>query len=562
MLTDRGSIRASDFTDEELENPRSGLPALSVIRMMWKRGFQILLATAVLSAVALAVVYFWPPTYRAETLILVDSQKIPEKFVSATVSAELQDRLATISQTILSNTRLKKIIQNFKLYEKESKTHVEEEILEMMRSDIKITPEKGFIQNRPGAFRVSYEGQNPSLVAEVTNQLGNLFIEENLRAREVQAEGTSDFMKTQLQQAKKGLDEQEAKVSRFKQTYSGELPQQESALAQEMSRLQVQLQGNQDALNRAQQNKISLESALNVAQATEANLKRLIETVKNWNANKSPLSSAVQPAPKKKSEELEEQLANLRVVYRPEHPDVRNLERLLADVKAREKDQPTPTEAAKEANGHKSEEAPDSPETVRALSNERERLANLRANLAIVNRELQVRQEDNQKILDRIGTAQARIQRVPLREQEMMSVTRDYEISKANYQSLLNKIFAADMATDMERNQKSERFTILDPARVPEKPVSPNRPLLGTGGCLLAVALSVAFFLLLEIRKNRLIGEWELPEGVAVLGRVPIISLGRQTRPGGFWRKKVVAASAVLVVAAVSAGAYALMAGH
>src|SRR6185369_5295907 len=110
-----------------------------------------------------------------------------------------------------------------------------------------------------------------------TNQLGNLFIEENLRAREVQAEGTSDFMKTQLQQAKKGLDEQEEKVSRFKQTYAGELPQQETALAQEMSRLQVQLQGNQDALNWAQQNKISLESSLNVAQATEANLKRLIE---------------------------------------------------------------------------------------------------------------------------------------------------------------------------------------------------------------------------------------------------------------------------------------------
>jgi polysaccharide chain length determinant protein (PEP-CTERM system associated) len=546
--------------EEELDGSTGGWPLLSLLRMVWKRRLHILFATVTLSAVALAGVYFWPPSYRAETLILVDSQKIPEKFVAATVSAELQDRIATISQRILSNTRLKKIIQTFKLYEKECRNHVEEEVLEMMRSDIKVTPEKGFVQNRPGAFRVSYEGQNPSLVAEVTNQLGNLFIEENLRAREVQAEGTSDFMKTQLEQAKKGLDEQEAKVSKFKQTYAGELPQQESALSQEIGRLQVQLQGNQDALNRAQQNKISLESALNVAQATESNLKRLIETVKNWNANsKNLVSAGGKPIPKKKSEELAEQLANLKVLNRPEHPDVRRMEQLLADVKARELEEAknVPVDASGEPRGV----IPDSPETVQALAREGERIANLRASVTIVNRELQVRQEENQKILDRIASVQARIQRLPLREQEMMSVTRDYEMSKANYQSLLNKIYAADMAADMERNQKSERFTILDPARVPEKPVSPNRPLWASGGVVLALFLSIGCCLLLEIRKNRLLGEWELPEGVVVLGRVPVISPSTQPRPRGFRRGAVAAASVILAAAGLSA-AYTLMTRH
>ena len=108
--------------------------------------------------------------------------------MSATVSAELQDRLATISQQILSSTRLQKIIDNFKLYEKERQNHVQEEIIDKMRADIKVVAEKGWIQNRPGAFRVSYAGRNPNIVAQVTNQIGNLFIEENLRSRETMAD--------------------------------------------------------------------------------------------------------------------------------------------------------------------------------------------------------------------------------------------------------------------------------------------------------------------------------------------------------------------------------------
>src|SRR6266404_5930135 len=239
MLTRREAVHQSSLSDDALENNKGGLPLLSIVRMIWKRRFLALFTTAVLSGAALTAVYLWPANYRAEALILVDSQKIPEKFVSPTVSAELQDRLATISQRILSNTRLQKIIQSFKLYETERKTHVEEEILEMMRNDIKVTPEKGWAQNRPGAFRVSYEGRSPAVVAAVANQLSNLFIEENLRAREVEADGTSDFMKSQLEGARKSLDEQEAKVSKFKQMYAGELPQQESALVQELNRLQV-----------------------------------------------------------------------------------------------------------------------------------------------------------------------------------------------------------------------------------------------------------------------------------------------------------------------------------
>src|SRR5262249_710582 len=159
------------------------------------------------------------------------------------------------------------------------KTKAREEVLEMMRTDINIKLEKGWSGGRPGAFHVGYSGPNPELVTEVANQIANLFIDENLRTRERQAEGTADFIDGQLNEAKKKLDELEAKVSQWKLQHNGELPQQETALSASRDRLQVELQGNQDALNRTQQDKILLQTSLNLAEAAEAALARWNEPV-------------------------------------------------------------------------------------------------------------------------------------------------------------------------------------------------------------------------------------------------------------------------------------------
>jgi succinoglycan biosynthesis transport protein ExoP len=571
MLTGR-KHPIDDFEDQP-DGSSQGWPPRSLLRILWKRKVHVLLTWGTVSAAVVAVVMLLPATYRGETLILVDQQKIPEKFVSATVNTELQDRLATISQQILSSTRLQKIIDNFKLYEKERKNHVQEEIIDLMRGDIKVTPEKGWIQNRPGAFRVSYEGHDPNTVAQVTNQIGNLFIEENLRSRETMAEGTSDFMKTQLEQAKKNLEEQEKKLSEFKLTYNGELPQQESGLTQELSRLEVQLQGNQDALNRANQNKTTLESSISIAQSTEATLKRLIEAASELSTRPpTPGQPGVASAPKKKSELLEEQLALLTVRYTPSHPDVRNLTLEIEQVKAQEEKDEAAAKAAqsKDAASKKEEAAkrdptdgavketlPSNPEAVRALAAERERIGLLSAQVTTMNAELKTRQADQQKILAQIDSVQARLRRLPMREQEMAEVTRDYQISKANYNSLQDKIFAADMATEMERRQKSERFTVLDPAQIPEKPVSPDRPLFAGLGSFAGLVLSLGFWLFCDIRKNQLLGEWELPDGAVVLGRVPYLVIPPSAGGDRFFKRGLVTASVTVAALGIaSATAY------
>ena len=300
-----------------------------------------------------------------------------------------------------------------------------------------------------------------------------------------------------------------------------------------MSQLQLQLQGSQDALNRANQSKITVQSALTVAQSTQATLERLIE-----NANHRTPAQGGPAAPKKKSEELETQLAQMKLRYSPAHPDIKALMAEIAQAKATEAAESTEEKAPSEgsaATAAKTDETQDalsqSPEAVRTLSAERERVALMNAQLASLNTELKTRQTDQQQLLHRIDSLQTRIQRLPLREQEMTAVTRDYEVSKLNYKSLQDKIFAANMATDMERRQKSERFTILDPARIPEKAISPNRPLLAGAGSVLALFLSAWFLAPARDAEKQVSG------GVGIArGRSGAGSCAKYLRIGERWR--------------------------
>lgn len=154
---------------------------------------------------------------------------------------------------------------------------------------------------------------------------------------------------------------------------------------------------------------------------------------------------------------------------------------------------------------------------------EQERVAALKAQASAAQKELDLRQAERQQILAAIADYQARVEKLPVREQEMASLVRDYQISKANYEQLLNKSFSAEMATDMEKRQKAERFTVLDVARVPEKPSKPNRPLLYIVGVTLSLLLGTAVAFTRELKRNVVLGEWELPSDILVLGRVPKI---------------------------------------
>jgi uncharacterized protein involved in exopolysaccharide biosynthesis len=157
------------------------------------------------------------------------------------------------------------------------------------------------------------------------------------------------------------------------------------------------------------------------------------------------------------------------------------------------------------------------------LSRAQERVESLRSQLTVARREMEHRKGEQKRILADIGVYQNRVSRLPIREQEMAQITRDYEIAKVHYRSLLDKKISAAMATDMERRQKSERFTIGDPARVPGKPFRPNRPLLRALCCVAGLLLGLVVGMGKEFREGKLLGEWQLPRTVPVLARLPQI---------------------------------------
>ena len=543
---------------EESSTGNPGLAPLSIARTVWKRKVCIISVAILLGAGTVAIVRQLPAVYVAESLILVDSQKIPEKFVSATVATELEDRIAAIRQQILSSGELKKIISDFDLYHKERKKLFEEEILELMRKDttIELVPVEAGNNKRPGAFRIGYQGSDPRLVARVANRLTDLYVEQNLKTRESQAEGTSEFLDAQLGEAKKRLDELEAAVSSYKLQHNGELPQQETSLATALAGLHTQLQANLDASNRAQQTKIIQESTLNAMEISAAQMSALRSAPRGTGGPAVAAPGA--PPARKASEVLQEQLDTVRIQYTENHPEVANLREAIEMAKrseARQGERENSAKAAVAASADPQATQPMAPEP-QEQARTREQIAALRAQIQVSEAELVNRAAEQKGILHDIDQYQRRIERLPVREQEMAQITRDYEMSKANYTSLLDKQTAAAMALDMERRQQSERFTILDRAMVPEKPVKPNRPLLYALGSLASLAGGLLLGLILELRRNVFLGEWELPEGTTVLARLPHIegpipSSGSTPRPRGMGRvhkKELAAASSVVLL--------------
>jgi len=528
------------------------LHPLSIVRMFWKHQWQILLVGIVLSAIAAGIVYRLPVAYRAEATILVDSQRIPDKYVMSTVNTAIEDRVLTLKKEILAYDSLQAIIDRFNLYRDQRRSLSQEEILDLMVKDTQVDLEKGWTRDRPGAFRISYEGADPQVVAEVANDIANTFITKNIRTRGDRATQTSRFLTDLLEQAKAALDRQEKVVSDYKVKHNGELPEQEGSIGAILNRLQLELQGNQDAINRAQQQKLAVENSISVAESSLATMMSMTEQSADGGR---PNADAVDPAASrspKESEVLQARLDLLRVRYSDDHPEVKRLRAEIAQLRESESRVEAKQTAARPSGPAPATPGPGaaaplrvSPEIADKLVKERERLADLKSSLALANRELEIRNAERQKIIGSIRDAESRLGRLPVHEQEMAGITRDYEISKENYKSLLDKKISADMASQMEDQQQGEKFTLLQGARPPETPSKPNRPLWVGVGCLVGFLISLVIAALREMRAGALLGEWELPSDVAVLGRVPWIAIEQnrfdtqsEAGPGNWLRRR------------------------
>jgi hypothetical protein len=301
------------------------------------------------------------------------------------------------------------------------------------------------------------------------------------------------------------------------------------ALLGALSRLNTELVGNQEATNRAQQNKVLLDNALRLAESALAQAQRAATppVAANGRPVVAPEPARVGPRP---SEAVRAQLEAARARYFEEHPEVKRLRAQLADALANEQREDA---AAAAERARLAASATPPPVTAEARASEamlqaevvreRERVATTRTQLALIEKELETRNAEQAQIKAEMGSYQSRVEKLPVREQQMAALTRDYETSKQNYQSLLDKKNSATMASDMERSEQSERFTVADPARVPEKPVKPRRELMYLLSSVGSLALCIVLAVGIEARKARFLGEWELPSTITVLGRIPEI---------------------------------------
>ena len=419
------------------------------------------IAIVVFSAALIATVgvtVSLPDLYRATATALVEREQVSEAFVMrAPVAADLDTRIQTIKEDVMSRARLSDLIVRLDLYPELRKRAALDAVVERMRRDIRFDvrgAEQPYGRTAMISFALSYTHRDPRTAARVANAVAGVYVDENSKSRERQAARTAGFLKTQLADVKKQLDDQEQRTSEFKLQHMNELPQQFQANMFSLERLNTRLRANSDQQLRVIEQRDRLERQLSAI---------------------GPSAPSVAPPPNSPQAELlrlTQQLADLRRQYTDEYPDVIRLRNQIASLERRIAAAPPEPSAAAAP--------PDNSE------------ARIKDDLRKVEAELQTLREEDRALHQAIDDYEQRVVNAPKREEELRTLSRDYETTKERYTTLLQRYEEAQLAESLERGEQVEKFRILDPALPPRGPVAPNRLRLLLLGLGLAAALAVA----------------------------------------------------------------------
>ncbi|MBW1895677.1 MAG: hypothetical protein JRI47_01330 [Deltaproteobacteria bacterium] len=434
----------------------------------------VLITFFLLSMATIAYCIMAPRVYKSSTLILIEPQEIPADYVRSTVTTDAASRVNTLKQQVMSRPRLKEIIVRHDLFPKIRANRTMFDAVEAMREHISVEVQEA---NRgrdtaPASFEISYEGENPVNVREVTAAIAYIVIEDDLNLRERQAAGTSRFLEGELKRVLEKLREKEELVRQFKEKNLGLLPEQ----MENNYRILAQLQQNLDSINSSLQNtadrKVLLQGQLNRLHTLRSTTVQVGPQIPGSASDETPLSLG----------EIRQRLHQLRSRYSDKHPDVI---RLTATIARLEK------EDRSESSGDRTPPAGSS-DTQRLMVIQREDLA---TQLELTAQETRGLEEEKKRTSRQIRKYRQRIENGPKVEQLFLDLRRDYEEATENYQSLLEKKLQAELAENLEKTQKGEQFRVLEPANLPQKPSKPNvLKVLGMGFMMaLACGLGTAY---------------------------------------------------------------------
>lgn len=485
-----------------------------------RRRWYLLGPLFVIGLTSIVVANLWPARYRSEALVLVDHQKVPEQYVTPNVSTSLEDWLQSMTQQVESSRRLQPIVEEFGLYPKERAHLPMESVLQKMRTDITVEPIKvAAHRGESTVFRIAYLASSPTVAKQVTERLTAAFISENMHTRTQESANTTAFLGTQLDQAKQNLDEKEERLRQYKLKYLGQLPEQEQGNLQIMNSLQTQLAASSLALDRAQQDKTYLESMVSQ-----------FRSVQPPDGNNTPSS------PDAALRSLHARLTELEAKYNPAYPEIVRLKEEISKWEAI-KQQGGGVEAA---TGAKS-----------AVPSHDPAYIELQSRLRSVRSEIESQTKEIAGIRRRLQDIQGRVGIVPVRQQELAEITREYETARQNYQSLQQSKTKSELATSMEVRQQGEQIRVLDAASFPRSPAEPNRPLVVLGGWFLGMMAGIGLITLKEAIDPKVYGEEEVIKvtQLPILVSLPVLrSRWEEARRKEHWHFEVAAVAVLFAV--------------
>jgi polysaccharide chain length determinant protein (PEP-CTERM system associated) len=427
-----------------------------------------------------------PRIYKAETLILVQPQKVPEDFVRSIVSASIDDRLRTITQQVTSRTNLESLIEEYHLFADRGLLFVDQKVeLFRQRIEIDISNRDARRGSEANAFTIIFRYEDPKEAKNVANALASNFITENLKIREAQAMGTSGFLADELESITKRLAAKEEDLKKYRETYMGAMPEHLDTNLRILERLQAQLEQLQTNLNDAENRRILYQKEIQDA----------------GKGGSMIMSSEISNGASQDLVSLRKSLASLETKYTENHPDVIRLRDMIAKLEA---EQPEP-DMGGEFSDIASSLAMVDPAVIRQLE--------------AVNGEIENTKAEIERVKTQIKVYEIRVEETPKREQELLTLTRDYDNLKELYTSLLNRKLEAEIAVSMERKQQGEQFRVIDPAKEPTMPISPDTKKILLMTLAIGLGLGCGLVYVVEIMDT----SYRTPEEVEEELQVPVL---------------------------------------
>ncbi|MGA7914676.1 MAG: Wzz/FepE/Etk N-terminal domain-containing protein [Candidatus Acidiferrales bacterium] len=467
---------------------------------MLRRRWLLIVVLAIVGApLAYGVSRFLPNRFKSQTLVIIEQPTVPTDIVKSLDTTDINQRLSSMQQQILSRSRLEPIIRQFNLYPEDVNRMSMDDLVGRLQRAIEVTPIAPMTETRAGqlpGFYVAVTLDNGRQAQEVCTAITSMFIEQNLRLRQEHSETTTQFLAQELASAKASLDDQDAKLAAFKSRHIGELPDDEQTNLNLLSGLTSQLDASTQALARAQQDKTFNESLLS-------------QQVSAWQASQTG----------RNPETLEQQLialqarlVNLQSSYTDDYPDVIKAKNDIAALQKKIAESEAPGKASATNKGTK-------------LATEPPQIQQLRAQLHNDDVLIVAKTKEQDQIRKAIELYQSRVQSSPGVEQQYKELTRGYQTALDSYNGLQKELTDSNMAVNLERKQEGEQFVVMDPANLPDRPTYPNRPMFALGGLGggLGLGLGIAFFLEMKDSSFKTERDVEFALHLPVLAMVPEI---------------------------------------